>query len=586
MDGKIDLERIAAIIDKEDPDLVALQEVDQNCERSGNVNQAAELGRLLKMNHRFGKFMKFQGGEYGMAVLSRFPIEKTTRYELPRGAEPRCALEIQVRPDGWQEPLSFIGIHNDWTKESLRVPQISILMNDLVPVKHPVILAGDFNAERRDASLKLLQKSDWKNLRDTPQKTWPSVKPTQELDYFIARGLGPMNYEEQVIPELIASDHRPISVRINRKLETVKPTFDDGKAILIHRRGEHDCHTFRIPGLAKAKDGSLLGVYDIRYESSRDLQGHMDIGLSRSSDNGLTWAKPRPIMDMGAFGGKPENQNGCSDPCILVDDTTGEIFVFALWSHGRPGTHQWYGTGSMPGLGIDVSSQFMVVRSTDHGLTWSKPENLTKMVKNPAWYLFAPAPGNGITLNNGTLVIPSQGRDAKGQPFSNITYSKDHGKTWTVSSPARSNTTESAVAQLSDGSLMLNMRDNRNRKDKSATNGRAISVTHDLGKTWTVHPSDHSLLPEPVCMASLIRHNNLLLFSNPHHRSKRTNITLRASSDDGQTWPHQLLLDSAGTGYGYSSLTMIDDDSIGILYESSQADMTFQRIKLSDLLKK
>lgn len=521
-----------------------------------------------------------------MAVLSRFPIEKTIRYELPSGAEPRCALEIQVHPGGWLEPLSFIGIHNDWTQESLRLPQVSLLMNDLLEVKHPVILAGDFNAERGDASLDLLQETHWKILRDSPQKTWPSVKPTQELDYFIARGLGTMTFEEEVIPELVASDHRPIAIQIARKVAHIKPTFDDGKAIFIHRRGEHDCHTFRIPGLAKAKDGSLLGVYDMRYESSRDLQGHMDIGLSRSTDDGLTWAKPRPIMDMRAFGGKPENQNGCSDPCILVDDTTGEIFVFALWSHGRPGTHQWHGNGSSPGIGIDVSSQFMVVKSKDHGITWSEPESLTPMVKNPAWYLFAPAPGNGITLKDGTLVIPSQGRDAKGHPFSNITYSKDHGKTWTVSAPARSDTTESAVAQISDGSLMLNMRDNRNRKDKSASNGRAVSVTHDLGKTWTTHPSDHSLLPEPVCMASLIRHDNLLLFSNPHHRSKRTNITVRASSDDGKTWPHHLLLDSAGTGYGYSSLTMIDHETIGILYESSQADMTFQRIKLSDLLKK
>lgn len=108
MDGKIDLERIAAVIAKESPDLVTLQEVDQNCARSGNNDQAAELGRLLKMNHRFGKFMNLQGGEYGMAVLSRFPIEKTIRHQLPPGAEPRCALEIQVRPDGWQEPLSLI----------------------------------------------------------------------------------------------------------------------------------------------------------------------------------------------------------------------------------------------------------------------------------------------------------------------------------------------------------------------------------------------------------------------------------------------------------------------------------------------
>ena len=68
------------------------------------------------MEHAFGKFMGYQGGEYGMAVLSRFPIAKVVRHQLPEGAEPRCALEVKVTPKGWSEPLSFIGIHLDWTK--------------------------------------------------------------------------------------------------------------------------------------------------------------------------------------------------------------------------------------------------------------------------------------------------------------------------------------------------------------------------------------------------------------------------------------------------------------------------------------
>lgn len=358
----------------------------------------------------------------------------------------------------------------------------------------------------------------------------------------------------------------------------------------IHKRGQHKCHTFRIPGLARANDGSLLAVYDMRYNSSRDLQEHMDIGLSRSTDGGQTWTAPTPIMDMGEFGGKPQKENGCSDPNILVDTSTGEIFVTALWTHGKPNTHQWRGKGSEPGHDIHMSTQFMMVRSTDHGLTWSKPENLTTKLKNPEWYLFAPAPGNGITLHDGTLVIPSQGRDATGLPFSNLIFSKDHGKTWTVSNPARDNTTECSIAQLSDQSLLLNIRDNRNRKDKSATNGRAIAVTRDLGQTWSKHPADHGLLPEPTCMASTISHTledgrHVLIFSNPRDKHSRRNMTIQASLDDGLTWPakHHLLLDS-GTGYGYSCLTIIDRNTLGIVYESSQADMTFQKILLSDLI--
>lgn len=356
---------------------------------------------------------------------------------------------------------------------------------------------------------------------------------------------------------------------------------------VIHRQGDHHCHTFRIPGIAKTNNGTLLAVYDMRYNSRRDLQEHIDIGLSRSTDGGKTWEAPRPIMDMGTYGGLPEDQNGCSDPNILVDTVTGEIIVTACWTHGKPGTHQWRDKGSEPGLDIAKSTQFMAVRSRDDGKTWSKPENWTAALKDPSWYLFAPAPGNGITLRDGTLVIPTQGRDATGLPFSNLMWSKDRGHTWSLSTAARSDTTECAVAELSDGTLMLNMRDNRNRGNKTETNGRAVSVTSDLGKTWQVHSSDHGALPEPVCMASLISHRmpdgrTIVFFSNPNSVENRQRMTVRISFDDGRTWPQdkQILLDERGGAY--SSLVMVDDDTLGILFESSRADLIFQTIDLSE----
>lgn len=367
----------------------------------------------------------------------------------------------------------------------------------------------------------------------------------------------------------------------NAALAPLRPAYP------IHSRGQFHCHTFRIPGIARAMDGSLVAVYDMRYLSARDLQGHMDIGLSRSTDGGQTWADPVPIMDMGEFEGKPQAENGCSDPNILVDPQTGEIFVSAIWTHGKPGTHQWTGKGSEPGHDRSHSSQFMMVRSRDHGKSWSAPENLTKQIKDASWYLFAPAPGNGIALRDGTLVMPTQGRDADGLPFSNLMISRDHGATWTVSTHARSNTTECSAVQLSDEAVLLNMRDNRNRADQSSTNGRALSLTRDLGKTWSVHPADHGALPEPVCMASMISHTlpdgrNILLFSNPRHKTARREMTLQVSFDDGKTWPesHHMLLDAAGGAY--SSLVMIDAQTLGILYESSQADLVFQKIALNE----
>ena len=241
-------------------------------------------------------------------------------------------------------------------------------------------------------------------------------------------------------------------------------------------------------------------------------------------------------------------------------------------------------------MGLDTSSQFLVVTSDDDGVTWSAPENWTAALKDPSWYLFAPAPGNGITLKDGTLVMPTQGRDAKGHPFSNITWSKDHGKTWMVSQPARDNTTECAVAPLADGRLLLNMRDNRNRSNKGDTNGRAMGVTADLGKTWSVHSADHGALPEPVCMASMIAwvdpktKQHWLFFSNPRDKHRRRMMTIQASSDGGKTWPvsRHVLLDERGGMY--SSLVMVDDETVGIVYESSQSNLVFQRIPVAELI--
>ncbi|MFT5106200.1 MAG: sialidase-1 [Pseudoalteromonas tetraodonis] len=353
----------------------------------------------------------------------------------------------------------------------------------------------------------------------------------------------------------------------------------------IHREGESDCHTTRIPAIARTNAGTLLGVYDMRYNSAKDLQEHMDVGLSRSTDGGQTWEKMRPIMDMGEFGGKPQKENGCSDPNILIDPNTGRIFVSAVWTHGKPGTHQWVGKGSEPGHDIHKSSQFMMVVSDDDGRTWSEPENWTERLKKKEWHLFAPAPGNGIVLKDGTLVLPTQGRDANGLPFSNISWSNDGGRTWIVSEPARHNTTECAVVQLADGSLMLNMRDNRNRTDKSDTNGRAVAITRDLGQTWEKHPGDHRALPEPTCMASLISADQFLFFSNPHNKHQRSHITIQASLDQGESWPekHHVLLD-AGKSRGYSSLVMINSETVGILYESSRANLVFQKISFQNLL--
>jgi sialidase-1 len=355
-------------------------------------------------------------------------------------------------------------------------------------------------------------------------------------------------------------------------------------AVGVRHAGDDGSASFRIPGLVTTNKGTLLGVYDVRYNSSVDLQEYVDVGLSRSIDGGKNWEKMRLPLSFGEYGGLPKAQNGVGDPSILVDTKTNTVWVVAAWTHGMGNQRAWW--SSHPGMDLNHTAQLVLAKSTDDGKTWSKPINITEQVKYPSWYFLLQGPGRGITMSDGTLVFPTQFIDSTRVPNAGIMYSKDRGKTWKMHNMARTNTTEAQVAEIEPGVLMLNMRDNRG-------GSRAIAITKDLGETWTEHPSSRQALQEPVCMASLIHvdakdnilNKDILLFSNPNTTKGRNHITIKASLDKGLTWlpEHQLMLDEA-EGWGYSCLTMIDKETIGILYESSVAHMTFQAVKLTDLL--
>lgn len=355
--------------------------------------------------------------------------------------------------------------------------------------------------------------------------------------------------------------------------------------VALRQSGEGGVHTYRIPGLATTNKGTLIGVYDIRHHGGGDLPGHVDVGMSRSTDGGRTWAPMKTIMDMGD---DPQwRHDGIGDPAVLVDRNTGTIWVAATWSHGN---RSWRGSG--PGLKPEETGQLMLVRSDDDGVTWSAPINITRQVKRPEWCFVLQGPGKGITMRDGTIVFAAQYQDPpekKRLPHSTIIYSKDHGKTWRIGTGAYDDTTESQVVEIAPGVLMLNCRYNR----KSA---RVVMTTRDMGRTWQKHETSGKALIEPgACMASLINVGGetgkdlggLLLFSNPDSLHGRNHITIKASRDWGRTWPesHRLLLDE-GNCAGYSCLSMIDAETVGILYEGSRAHMTFQRIPLKDILGK
>lgn len=276
------------------------------------------------------------------------------------------------------------------------------------------------------------------------------------------------------------------------RIESVSLKFSDGHRIsalpgdnkvlrfgkILRKAGQDKVDTYRIPGIVRTGNGTLISVYDNRYNSSKDLQENIDIAMSRSIDKGRTWAPMKVIMDMGEYGGKPERMNGTGDPCILYDNNTGTIWVAALWMSGSsPDKMLWW--ASQPGMKPEETGQLLLVKSTDDGLTWSKPINITEQIKDPAWQLLLQGPGRGITTHDGTLVFPAQFKAEIGERaidggkytcHSTIVFSRDGGNTWNIGCGAKSNTTEAQVVELSDGSLMLNMRDDLNRVDKSETN--------------------------------------------------------------------------------------------------------------------
>ncbi len=353
----------------------------------------------------------------------------------------------------------------------------------------------------------------------------------------------------------------------------------------VRHAGDDDVMAYRIPGLVTSNKGSLLAVYDIRYNSSVDLQERVDIGLSRSTDKGQTWEPMRTIMTFGENGGMPSGQNGVGDPAILVDKKTGTIWTIAAWTHGMGNYRAWF--NSQQGMEKTHTAQLVLTKSTDDGKTWSAPINITEQVKDPSWYFLLQGPGMGITMEDGTLVFPIQYIDSTKVPNAGIMYSKDRGETWHIHNHARTNTTEAQVAEVAPGVLMLNMRDNRG-------GSRAVYTTKDLGKTWEEHSSSRSALQESVCMASLIKvaaadnalNQDILFFSNPNTTKGRHSITIKASLDGGKTWKkeHEVLLDE-GHGWGYSCLTMVDKNTVGIIYEGSQAHMLYQNVKIEDIIK-
>jgi len=345
----------------------------------------------------------------------------------------------------------------------------------------------------------------------------------------------------------------------------------------LYVSGQDGYRTYRIPALAVTTQGTLLAFCEGRKNSASDT-GDIDLLVKRSTDQGRTWSPQHVVWD--------DADNTCGNPCVVVEQETGTIWLLMTWNRGDDHEPQIIAQTSKD------TRRVFVTHSTDDGLNWSDPREITADVKRDDWTWYATGPGSGVQIQHGPqkgrLVIPCDHIEAGTKRYySHIIYSDDRGKRWQLGgSTPEHQVNECEVVELADGRLMLNMR-NYDRSQKN----RQVAVSEDGGLTWKDQRFDPALI-EPICQAAIERlrwpsadSKSVILFSNPASRDGRVNMTVRASFDEGQTWTASRVLHAGPSAY--SDLAVLANGDIGCLYEAGRThayeSIVFARFPLLSL---
>jgi sialidase-1 len=331
---------------------------------------------------------------------------------------------------------------------------------------------------------------------------------------------------------------------------------------VLWEQGTGKYNNYRIPSVIVTPKGTLLAFCEGREGGD---SGDIDILLKRSGDNGKTWSEEQVVWD--------DRTNTCGNPCPVVDEETGRIWLFLTWNNGEDNeTEIIQKTSSSPRLPY-------VCYSDDDGHTWSEPRNIAETCRDTSWGWYATGPGIGIQLkkglHKGRLVIPANHSydDPEGSirngPYgygAHVLYSDDHGETWKMSQSIKPGCNESQVTELSDGTLVMNMR------SYNTQHCRAVSFSNDGGETWSEIGHDYQLV-ESVCQASILNcgqvdGKQMHLFLNPAVPSGRNHLTLKISFDDCRSWSNGKLVYAGPSAY--SCLTKLPDGRIGMFFEAGK----------------
>ncbi len=333
---------------------------------------------------------------------------------------------------------------------------------------------------------------------------------------------------------------------------------------------------YRIPGMVVTSKGTVLAYCEARKNNSSDW-GEIEIHLRRSTDGGQTWLSAQNIAHHAErIEGNPRKPSGgereqtVNNPVAIVDRQTGAIEFLYCVNYAR----------------------CFSMRSTDDGLTWSKPTEITAAFeafrKKYNWKVIATGPGHGLQIKSGRLVVPiwlAYGNVGDHKPSASGTiFSDDHGQTWQagdIAFPSEGefgDPNETMITELSDGRVMLVAR-------SVSTSSRKLIAHSSDGATGWSRPVFHDQLWEPICMASIVAYPSkpgTLIFSNPHSleldgsgkeipagRGKRKNLSIKLSHDNGQTWPVNKTLEAGPSAY--SDLALLPDGRVLCLYEADQS---------------
>ena len=344
----------------------------------------------------------------------------------------------------------------------------------------------------------------------------------------------------------------------------------DGADVIVFEAKKNLSHpSVRIPALLRTKQGTLIAAAEGRDKSS-DQAGN-DLVVSISKDDGATWSKPCVAYEQG--------NDSCNNPCLIQEAKSGRVFLF--YQTFPAGGHEF---GGLPvGPADPKGNRSCFITSDDEGISWSKPTDVSATLKPAEAITTASGPGIGIQLTTGPkagrLVVPFNSQDTKKNFFNWVAYSDDASATWKlgalVPQTALLQLNEVQVAETSDGGLYLNSR------RWKGTHYRKVSWSKDGGETWTAAQDDLKL-PEPTCQGSLLRiDDHTLAFLNPVGKG-RNNGTLRLSHDNGHTWEAAHL--TFPGPFAYSSMALLKDGRIGVLYEPSGD--TLVRFRAVDLPRK